>query len=174
MKILLWGPAVVFFAFILHLVWWRIKIPQRQVKTLLKIFLAALLFWLFVFQIFQGTEIQFLLFFPTRWPEFLHVSIMVITVTLSYISFYTALEVDSPTLVMILKIEEAGPEGMDKNIFEKTLSDDLLVKPRVKDLIRDEMVFMEGDKYKINAKGRRLVYALRWHRKLMGVTGRGG
>jgi len=174
MKILLWGPVIVFSAFIMHLIWWRIKIPQRQVKTLLKIFFGALLFWLIVFQISEGTEIQFRLFFPTRWPEFVHVSIMVVTVTLSYISFYTVLEVDSPTLVMILKIEEAGPEGMDKNLFERTLNDDLLVKPRVKDLIRDEMAFMEGDKYKINAKGRRLVNALRWHRKIMGATGRGG
>ena len=174
MKILFWGLTIVFCAFILHLIWWKIKIPQRQTKALLKIFFGTFIFWLFTLQSLQVANAQLPPFFLINWPEYFHISLMVVALSLSYISFYTALEVDSPTLVMILKIEETGLEGMDKNLFENILNDDLLVKPRVKDLIRDKMAFWEEDRIKITTKGKRLVWALQFHRKIIGVTEIGG
>ena len=59
-------------------------------------------------------------------------------------------------------------------LFENILNDDLLVKPRVKDLIRDKMAFWEEDRIKITPKGKRLVWALQFHRKIIGVTEIGG
>lgn len=66
---------------------------------------------------------------------------------------YSAIEADSPSLVMVMAIANAGPDGMDAREFEATLNDDLLIKPRVADLITDKMAYKEGNRYRLTGKG---------------------
>ena len=80
-------------------------------------------------------------------------SLFFISLALAYIISYSGVEADSPSLVMTLTIANAGPEGLDKKEFDKIMTNDILVKPRIRDLLLDKMAYKEGDKYKITPKG---------------------
>lgn len=66
---------------------------------------------------------------------------------------YSAIEADSPSLVMIRAVAKAGSGGLNKKEFEKTMNDDLLVIPRVRDLLNDKMAYIDGEKYRLTPKG---------------------
>jgi len=153
MKILILGLILFFTAFILQLAIWRIRIPKRQTKVLLGIFFGTLFTGLLVLKV-SPYLIPGLGIYAPKYPlEYLHISISFISLTLAYMITYSAIEADSPSLVMIRAVAKAGSGGLDKKEFEKTMNDDLLVIPRVRDLLNDKMAYMEGDKYRLTPKG---------------------
>jgi len=174
MLVLSWG--VIFFSssFFLHIVIWRIKIPKRQIKILVLIFFGVLglgqVFLLVGSNYFEYiSEIS-----PDRIIDYFHISLFVTSLTLSYVITYSALEVDSPSLVMIKSIDDAGPEGLTNDDFIKAMSNDILVIPRVKDLVRDKMIYMNGEKYLLTQKGRWFILVFIYYRRLMNAQGKGG
>lgn len=153
MKILILGLILFFTAFILQLIIWKIRIPKRQIKVLLGIFFGTLFTGLLVLKV-SPYLIPGLGIYAPKYPlEYLHISISFISLTLAYMITYSAIEADSPSLVMIRAVAKAGSGGLDKKEFEKTMNDDLLVIPRVRDLFNDKMAYMEGDKYRLTPKG---------------------
>ena len=66
---------------------------------------------------------------------------------------YSAMEADSPSLVILNHIADAGSEGVAKDVFFDSLNDDILVKPRIKDLLRDKMAYLEEGRYRLTPKG---------------------
>jgi hypothetical protein len=154
--------ALLLVALVIHLALWRIRRPKYHVKALLKIFFAVAL---------VGVTIARLTFFlpPTA---LLHVLVCFVSATLAYIIVYTALEVDSPTLVMILLLEKAGEDGVSRSEILALLNDDIIVKPRVRDLVRDRMLVREIDGYRETTKGRRFIIPLNFYYRL--ITKRGG
>lgn len=150
MKILIYSFFYFALAFIIHFVSWKIKLPKRQTKTLLVIFFSTLFIGFFITN-FVSEYYHFL--DKCTITEYLHISLFFVALTLAYMITYSAIEVDSPSLVMIMTIANAGANGLDKNEFERILNDDLLVKPRLKDIVTDKMAYLDGEKYKLTSKG---------------------
>ncbi len=71
-------------------------------------------------------------------------------------------------------IAKKGSKGLPGEQLHKELNDDLLVKPRIKDLIRDKMVILKDDRLWAMPKGLFLMHIVMAHRKLMKITRRGG
>lgn len=164
MRVLLGGLALAGLAFVIHLIVWRIRVPKRQTKTLLQIFFAVLILGLLVLQNTPSA----LGFSPLdSFAEYLHISLFFISITLAYMITYSALEADSPSLVMIMTIARAGSDGLSKEAFEHSMNDDLLVKPRIRDLILDQMAYLEGDKYRVTVKGALFARIFIFYRKLL-------
>ena len=92
-----------------------------------------------------------------------------VSLLLAYMITYTALEADSPSLVMVMTIGSAGPEGLDKKKFDRLMSDDTLIVPRIEDLVLDKMVYMDGDKYRLTPKGVLMARIFVFYRKLLGA-----
>ena len=92
-------------------------------------------------------------FTPQKTLEYIHVCLLFVSLTLSYMITYSAFEADSPTLVMVMTIEKAGQGGLDKKEFIQRLNDDILIKPRIRDLITDKMAYLDGEKYRLTSKG---------------------
>ena len=153
MKILLLSLILFFTAFILQLIVWKIRIPKRQTKVLLVIFFGILFTGLLALKVSPYLIPGLGIYAPKYSLEYLHISISFISLTLAYMITYSAIEADSPSLVMIRAVAKAGSGGLDKKEFEKTMNDDLLVIPRVRDLLNDKMAYMEGDKYRLTPKG---------------------
>ena len=82
---------------------------------------------------------------------------------------YTAIEADSPSLVLIMKVSEAGSEGLDSKKLEQMMSDDILVIPRLEDLVLDKMAYINGNRYFLTAKGVLMVRIFLYYRKLLGA-----
>lgn len=174
MKVLVYGLSFFIIAFILHLLVWRIRLPKRQVKTLLLMFFITLAAACLAlgnaapsFEIFGASP-------PDNLWEYLHICLLFVSLTLAYMITYSALEADSPSLVMVMAISNAGPEGLDKKRFGEMMSDETLVIPRVKDLLLDQMAYMDGDRYRLTPKGALMARMFILWRRLIKAPEEGG
>lgn len=173
MLVPLFGLLLFCVAFILHAVLWKIHLPKRQTKTLLQVFFGFLFFGiLFLISIPSfAPEVDNLV--PKGILEYLHICLIFVSLTLAYMITYSALEADSPTLVMVMTIAKAGSVGLDKEEFDKILNDDLLIKPRINDLVLDKMAYMERDRYKLTPKGMMMARLFIIYRRILNA-GKGG
>lgn len=166
MSVLVWSICLFMLAFGVHLLVWKVSLPKRQTKVLLQIFfgtwiIAVLWAW------FNPTFTLFGLTVPSHIENYLHMAIFHTAFTLAYIITYSALEADSPTLVMIRAIEKAGAAGLEKEKLEEALNDDILVKPRVQDLLRDQMVYLDQERYMLTPKGTLFVRVFKTYRDIL-------
>lgn len=166
MSVLLWSCVLFVLAFGAHLLVWKIKLPIRQTKALLQIFFGT---WVVavIWAQFNPTFSLFGIFLPSHITGYVHMAIFHTAFTLAYMITYSALEADSPTLVMIMSIKMAGAVGLEKNKLEEALNDDILVKPRVSDLLRDQMVYLDRGKYMLTSKGRLFIFILKTYREIL-------
>ncbi len=153
MLVLIYSLLLFSTAFIFHIVLWKIRLPKRQTKVLLQIFFGTLMIGILSLNSISLLIPGFDNLIPMKPPEYLHICLIFISLTLSYMITYSALEADSPTLVMVMTIEKAGQEGLDKKEFDQRLNDDILIKPRIRDLITDKMAYLDREKYKLTSKG---------------------
>lgn len=174
MKVLGWGAGFVGLAFMIHVLLWKLRLPQKQTQALLQIFGGTLCFGLA--SLFGSAQYSPFMqrLAPEHPAEYLHIALFVIAFTLAYIITYSALEADSPSLVMILTIARAGAEGLDKTRFEQSMTDELLILPRIRDLLRDNLVYPDGAKYKLTPKGVGFVRIFSMYRQILKIDRKGG
>ena len=68
---------------------------------------------------------------------------------------------------MILAVNEAGEKGLNKSEFEKMFTDELLIIPRIRDLVESGMIFLDQEKYRLALSGRVFISIFIFYRKLM-------
>ena len=173
MKILIYSLLILFLAFLEHFIIWRIHLPARQANTILIIFIVNLVICMIFFWKFPKFEILNILP-PDKLIEFIWISLFVITFTLAYMITYSAIEVDSPSLIIIIMIASAGAMGLSRPELFEVLNDDILVKPRLRDLLTDRMAIIEDGKYKLTSKGKIISTVFIIFRNIADFTGEGG
>ena len=174
MVILFWGTILLLISFAIHLIVWRIRLPRKQTRALVIIFYGVFSLWCLLMQnqLFFGSESK--LYLLNQYSEYAHIFLYFCFVTFVYIGVYTLIEADSPSLLIIYHIHAAGEEGLQKDALYESLNDNILVVPRVNDLLRDEMATLENGTYKITPKGIFMVRILLFHRWIMKVDHKGG
>ncbi|MBI4349904.1 MAG: hypothetical protein HY550_00550 [Elusimicrobia bacterium] len=172
MKTLFWGNLVFFFFFLLHFIVWKIKLPARQTRGLLLVLFGGLAASLAAFGLFPSLSLLGVPA-PAGLPENLAVALYVSSLILAYMITYSAIEADSPTLVMIRTIADAGEDGMAKEDLLAALNNGVLIEPRLRDLLTDRMAALVGGKYALTPKGRLFARLFTAHRRLLGL-GKGG
>jgi hypothetical protein len=110
---------------------------------------------------------------PAGIPEILRVCVLYVSLVLAYLITYSAIEVDSPSLVIILKIAESGDNGIESSALSAWLTDELLVDPRLADLVRDKAARLENGRYHLTPKGMLLAEIMVFYRRLL-KAGKGG
>jgi hypothetical protein len=160
MNILLFGILLFALAFFVHILIWKIHLPKKNHTC----FLLNIFFGLFIIGIF--------ILPAQRLSDYIQAFLLYLSLMLAYIISYSAIEVDSPSLIIVLNIAGTGC-GLSREELNKQLTDDLLVLPRLKDLLNDKMVFMEENKYKLTKKGVFLVKIFIFFRKILNA-GKGG
>ncbi len=171
MSVLIWGILLVWVAFLVHVIVWRICLPKRQTKALVQIFLGTLLIGLFGL---WRANLHLSWSVNLNLPAYLHIALFVIAFTLAYILTYSAIEADSPSLVMIMSIARAGAKGLPTEQFEQLMTDERLIFPRIQDLVRDKLIWVEDGKYKLTTKGVWLVRLFSFYRQVLKATPKGG
>ncbi len=167
MRVLLGGLGLFALGLAAHLLLWRVRRPERGVRALLGLFLAA--------GLLGGALGPRLLGAPPLTPaEAVHAAVLLASLALAYIVVYTAVEVDSPSLSMVLRIGEAGEGGIEPERLAAGFGDERLVLPRLRDLVRSGAVSCEGDVYRLRAGGGALVALVVLWRRVMGLPIRGG
>ena len=154
-------------ALIIHFIIWRLSLPKKNhTVSLLEIFFGVLIAGIFLSRIYSS--VSFLgVSLPQGLSEYLLISFSYTALTLAYIVSYSAIEVDSPSLLMVLYISQSASRGLSKEKIEKIMTDDFLVKPRIDDLVKDKMLFFDKGLYKIASKGALLANIFIFYRKLL-------
>ncbi len=165
MKILFAGSCLFILSCLIHVIIWKIRLPKGQTKTLAKIFALVLTAGIIFFAVDTGRGFS--------WLDIVHISIFYAVLALVYLNTYSAIEVDSPTLVIVSLIHNAQKKGLLKIELENALSDDVLIAPRVKDLEDARLVSFDGVRYKLTPTGLRFVSIFIFWRKLLNA-GLGG
>ena len=168
MRILVTGLGLFAAVFCLHLALWRIRAPRRQFKALLGLFYGSLLA---VLILGWTSLIPAFRFAPA---EAVHLLLFFTGLTLSYIIVYSAVQVDSPSLVIVSGIAASGESGLERDALFAQLTDDILVRPRLEDLVRDNVVTFDGGVYRIRRGGGRFLALIVAWRRVMGLPIRGG
>jgi len=164
---IIYGSLLFGVAFTLHIIAWRIYIPRRQTKILLLIFLGVLLLGSLILFRFAAAISTFGMHPPTAMVGCFRMWLFVVTLILAYMITYSAIEADSPSLLIILKIHAAGSSGLDKELVALQLDDGVLIKPRLNDLLVDKMAELHHEKYRLKAKGAFMARLFTFHRNLI-------
>lgn len=153
MKTLLAGSALFFAGFAINVVIWR-KFPRkRSIKILFKIFLCTFFGGAISLQIISFFYPIFSAATPQTFSEYLHLFLFFISVSITYLITYSAIEADSPTLMILTHLGHAGPVGLSKENLLQVMTNELLVGARVKDLLDAKIIYLEEGKCKLNFSG---------------------
>ncbi len=173
MSILLYGSMLFVSALILHFVLWRIHLPKRQTKTLCLIFFGVLASGLAFFSLYTDSIVIFGIHTPAKLSEYFQILLYYGVLTLAYVNTYSAIEVDSPSLLIVEKVFEASEAGLSREAMGDQMDDSILVKPRLNDLITHKIAVLSEGKYRLKAKGIFMACIITFFRNLMRV-GKGG
>jgi hypothetical protein len=172
MAVLLWGVICVALAFVSHLILWRVRLPRRQTRTLLILFLGIPTAFISLAMRCTLPAAQ-ALHLPRGAPQYAQVMLFAVAMAMGYVISYSAIEADSPSLVLALAIAGAGPEGLSEAALLESASDDVLIRPRIADLLRDGHIRRTRGGYEITGKGRGFVRIFIIARQVLGA-GKGG
>jgi hypothetical protein len=169
MSTLIWGGGSFLVSFFIHLAVWRVKLPERQTKTLLLIMFSGLGAALLLLGTYGGALAQLCgCAVPVTAGDYLHLALLNISLILSYMITYSALEADSPSLVIAMTVAAAGSGGIAEIEFNSFVNDDKLLKPRIKDLVLDKMAYLDKGRYRLTTKGRMFACLFISYRALLG------
>ena len=157
----------------MQLALWRIRLPKRQTRAIILLYVGT--FCCGHFTIWKyGSNLCILgIYPPNSLAEHFQLSIYFFSLTLAYLITYSAIEADSPSLLIVIKIFEAGSFGLSKESLEHELDNAVLIEPRIKDLLIDEMVELSDGKYKLKMKGILMARLFAFYRNLISA-GKGG
>ncbi|MDR4503626.1 MAG: hypothetical protein MRK01_02395 [Candidatus Scalindua sp.] len=173
MTILFYGSTLFVIALIMHFVLWRIRLPKRQTKILCLIFFVVLASGSTFFFLYPDAIALFAIHTPVTIFEHFQIWQYYGILTLAYINTYSAIEVDSPSLLIVEKISKASGAGLSRETMGEQMDDSILVKPRLNDLITHKIAQLSGGKYRLKAKGIFMACIITFYRNLMRV-GKGG
>lgn len=104
---------------------------------------------------------------PTTGLDYLNFVMLYAALALAYFVTYSAIQADSPTMTILLRLGEAGGSGLTRERLSAELTDDVLVTPRLDDLVVGSLVQRHGERYVISPRGRVLARTYVWYRRLL-------
>jgi hypothetical protein len=169
MSVLVWGVIFFILAFFLHILIWRVRKPANPIKTLILLFSCSLLFGIVLLTLFSNFYPD-VLWLPSGVIQYLYIVILFFSLFFSYLLTYPGIEADSPSLVIALKIAETGKSGFPVEKLKCLLGDNILVLPRLKDLVDAGLVNLEKGRYIISKKGALFIFPFVAFRNFLGLS----
>jgi hypothetical protein len=155
-------------AFLLHVLWWRIRLPRRQLSTLFR--------WLIGFFPVGMGGLCMLGVWPLAWistPATAVVALIYFSLSITYVITYSAIEGDSPSLSLVRWIA-SRPDGVSARELEEFMAQRPFIHARLRALQEDALT--EERDGRLHIRGTPSLFfrlILAW-RKLYGPLERGG
>lgn len=170
MSVVVIGVGLFVLAFAAHVAWWRRGRPRRSGQTLICLLTVVILVgWGVALTAASGVTTSV----PPDIFAWLQALALALALAASYVMTYPALEIESPTLVIIEVIAQRGNQGIEVDEFHRCLDDSVLVLPRIQDLVDEGLAVLRDGRYQATAKGLMLVRVFVAWRKILGA-GLGG
>jgi hypothetical protein len=163
------GLGLVLFAgaSLLHLIRWRFAPPAATMRALVVTFVFGTLGGLALVLLTAGIVPGLATLLPSDPFGVLQALLLALALAAGYVMTYPAIEVESPTLVMIQAIARRGEEGLARTTLFAQLTDEVLVAPRVRDL--DGLAVERGGRLYLSDGGRRLIRLFFVWRRVLGA-----
>lgn len=136
-----------------HLAVWRIRRPAGQYVGLFSVCLVVLVASVGSFYALQSVTIGLAPLVPATAFDYLNFMMLYTALALAYIVTYSAVQADSPTMTILLRIEQAEPSGLTLEEMLDGLGNQVLVMPRLNDLATGKLVSLHRGRYVIGSRG---------------------
>lgn len=148
-------PGVLAFGILVvaHIVIWRMVKPAQQYTKLAALSVAVLGLSMGGFYAVQLASRQSVTFLPSSPFDYLNMALLYGALFLSYLTTYSAVQADSPTMAILLAIDESGCRGMNRAELLARFDDAVLVLPRIDDLVAGDLVRYRNGRYVIQPPG---------------------
>jgi len=169
------GLALALFtgAFLLHLTIWRFAPPSATARTLVRTFILGILGGLLLILAAAWSLPAFAAWLPSDPFGVLQALLLALAFAAGYVMTYPAIEVESPTLVMVRAIARSGDEGLARATLFDQLNDEVLVAPRVRDLVSEGLATERDGRLHLSGRGRSLVNLFLIWRRVLGAKAGG-
>lgn len=148
MKLLLFPSGAFTIALLIHFGWWRLRLPRYHTSALLGNFglvYVACIFFSYVPAV-SG-------YAPSSVIDWGHFTLFYLPLSLSYVSFYSLIEHDSPSFLIVRAIAKAGRAGCSISEIQGLFQEDI-VESRVKAAVANGLVQAVGDHWMLTSRGR--------------------
>ena len=146
---MLFAFSLIIISFVIQVIWWRLTIPKKQTLIIIIIFLTSfVIFFEPLYNLFYLKNLD-----ERQTTIFIQVFLFYFLFLASYLIAYTALEKDSPTVKIILKIYKNKNGILLKNILP-FIDNKTFIKERLDDLISVKFIYLKKNKYFITNKGK--------------------
>jgi len=144
-------------ALVTQVILWRVQLPRNHFMMLLVIFVLFLLLGILV------------LGFAADWPYSLLFAQCFGLLALSYISFYSLIEGQSPSLSLVMAVHRKGAGGLSLVEVDELMSIEDVVGIRIRELERDNLIFTKNSTYRLTRKGMLLARLFGCGRRVLGI-----
>ena len=161
MAVLISGLALLAIALVIHVIWWRLKVPRRQPFVLVMLLLAVAVCGfavIYAADLFSG---------ELPLPRFLLAFLLYGSGGVVYLIFFSAMEEDSPSLTLIRLISEAGPRGVHRDELMRVIERHSYIKVRIDMMVSDGMAVETPSGLRLASQGLWLSRIVLFYRKLL-------
>ena len=92
-------------------------------------------------------------FLPQSGWDYWNFLMLYVALTLAYMITYSAVQADSPSMSILLMIDQAGGRGATAPELRSALNDQVLVVPRLNDLLVGRLAVLEKGRYTVTPNG---------------------
>lgn len=139
-------------SFAVHVLVWRWRLPRHHTRSLIAIFTVSPLAAAITFGIVHGSS---------GWPlvhlgDLPGIGLFYCGAMGCYMILYTAVEEDSPSLLIMNALQTASSRGCSRGELALLVTEDRLVRPRLDALKRDGLVEAQSDGNRLTPRGRQV------------------
>jgi len=135
----------------IHLLIWRVRLPREQTAALVKIFGATYLLALGAAMLPKLQELG-----PANAVQLVHFTLFFLPLALTYTSFYSLLENESPSLAMVSAIARAGSAGCTRDELVRVIGRDAIIEQRLLAAVGNGLLERTGQQWLLTGRGRLL------------------
>jgi hypothetical protein len=161
------AAGLFFFAFAFHVALWRVARPRATGQVLILLLVACICGGACLLAACEAFLPELTTLLPPRLSDWVQAVVTALAVACVYVMNYPAVEVESPTLVMIDLVAKAEPNGLTRDDLYQAIGDDFLVMPRIVDLLDERLAIEAEGQCRLTAKGIRLARIFTGWRRLL-------
>lgn len=164
MLVLSWALASFVAALAVHVVLWRVARPRNTAQGLVVVFgVAGAVAYAALAWISPAPDPAWL---PV-WSRDAQFGLLYFALMAAYINVYPAIEVDSPSLRILLDVHAAGAKGLGPADIGRNLQGDNVVRRRVRNLLDERMAERRDGRMVLTRKGRFIASLFHGFRRLV-------
>ncbi len=167
-SILLYGIMFFIICLCFHILIWRWWCPRRKVVVLLLLFTILPLLFIIGYIVMEYLE-----FLPSIIPftlaEWSAIYLLQFALSFAYILSYPAIEAVSPSLAISLMVGDSNPQGMLHEDLLHVFDEEIVLKPRIQDLIEAELIIETNGYFTVTSRGITFVKCFILLRRLLGL-----